>query len=147
MDTALAAWSGHIERAVRILRSQHPPIDLFEDIADPDDWSLLISAEQKTNPRLMETIGNIDLVPPERRVGGPGASYLMAPFTHVSTDRPSRFSRGRFGGLYVGREFQTALLETVYHPARFMANTNEAAGWTSQFREILVDIHGDLHDL
>jgi RES domain-containing protein len=133
--------------AVRIIRSVYPPIDLFEDIADPEDWSLLISAEQKTNPRLMETIGNIDLVPPARRVGGPGASYLMAPFTHVSTDRPSRFSRGMFGVLYIAREFQTALLETAYHHARFMANTHEPAGWTSQFRQILLDIHGDLHDL
>ena len=33
--------------AVRIIRSIHPPIDLFEDIADPADWPLLISAEQK----------------------------------------------------------------------------------------------------
>lgn len=136
-------WRG----AVRIIRSVYPPIDLFEDIADPEDWPLLTAAEQKTNPRLMETIGNIDLIPPERRVAGPGASYLMAPFTHVSTDRPSRFSRGRFGVLYVGREFQTALLETAHHHARFMANTNEPAGWTSQFRQILLDIHADLHDL
>jgi hypothetical protein len=136
-------WRG----AVRIIRSVYPPIDLFEDIADPEDWPLLISAEQKTNPRLMESIGNIDLVPPARRVGGPGASYLMAPFTHLSPDRPSRFSRGRFGVLYVGREFQTALLETAYHHARFMTNTNEPAGWTSQFREIRLDVHGDLNDL
>jgi len=136
-------WRG----GVRIIRSVHPPIDLFEDIADPEDWPLLISAEQKTNPRLMENIGNIDLIPPARRVGGHGASYLMAPFTHVSTDRPSRFSRGKFGVLYVGREFQTALLETAYHHALFMANTHEPAGWTSQFREILLEVHGDLHDL
>lgn len=134
-------------RAVRIIRSVYPPIDLFEDVADPEDWPLLISAEQKTNPRLMETIGNIDLVPPARRVAGPGASYLMAPFTHVSTDRPSRFSRGTFGVLYVGREFQTALLETAFHHAHFMSNTNEPPGWTSQFREIHLDIDGDLHDL
>ena len=135
------------QSAVRIIRSVYPPIDLFEDIADPEDWPLLISAEQKTNPRLMETIGNIDLIPPARRVGGPGASYLMGPFTHVSTDRPSRFSRGTFGVLYVAREFQTALLETAHHHARFMAQTHEPAGWTSQFRQILLDIHGDLHDL
>ena len=133
--------------AVRIIRSLYPPIDLFEDIADPADWPLLISAEQKTNPRLMETIGNIDLVPAARRVGGPGASYLMAPFTHVSADRPSRFSRGRFGVLYAGREFQTALLETAHHHARFMAKTQEPAGWTSQFREIVLDVAGRLHDL
>jgi hypothetical protein len=136
-------WRG----AARIVRSVHPPIDLFEGIADPADWPLLISAEQKTNPRLMETIGNIDLVPPARRVAGPGASHLMAPFTHVSIDRPSRFSRGRYGVLHAGREFQTALLETVHHHARFMARTSEPAGWTSQFREILLDIDGRLHDL
>ena len=133
--------------AVRIIRSRFPPIDLFEDIADPADWPLLLSAEQKTNPRLMESIGNLDLVPPGRRVGGPGASWLMAPFVHVSADRPSRFSRGRFGVLYAGREFETALLETIHHHARFMARTKEPAGWTSQFREIVLDINGHLHDL
>lgn len=133
--------------AVRIVRSRFPPIDLFEDVADPADWPLLLSAEQKTNPRLMESIGNLDLVPPQRRVGGPGASWLMAPFVHVSVDRPSRFSRGRFGVLYAGREFRTALLETVHHHARFMARTKEPAGWTSQFREILLDVDGRLHDL
>ena len=62
-------WKG----AVRIIRSAFPPIDLFEDIADPADWPLLISAEQKTNPRIMATIGNLDLVPIDRRVGGSGA--------------------------------------------------------------------------
>lgn len=137
------AWPG----AVRIIRSLFPPIDLFEDIAEPADWPLLISAEQKTNPRLMETIGNLDLVPGDRRVGGPGASYLMAPFTHVSTDRPSRFTDGSYGVLYAAEAFETALLETVHHHQRFMANTREAAGWTSQFREILLDIRADLHDL
>ena len=82
-------WKG----AVRIIRSAFPPIDLFEDIADPADWPLLISAEQKTNPRIMATIGNLDLVQVDRRVGGNGASYLMAPFTHVSTDRLRRAYR------------------------------------------------------
>jgi hypothetical protein len=133
--------------AVRIIRSIFPPIDLFEDIADPADWPLLISAEQKTNPRLMETIGNLDLVPPARRVSGPGASYLMAPFTHISTDRPSRFSDGSFGVLYVADMFETALLETVHHHALFMARTHEPAGWTSQFREIVLGVDAVLHDL
>lgn len=136
-------WNG----AVRIIRSLFPPIDLFEDIADPADWALLISAEQKTNPRIMATIGNLDLVPEDRRVGGNGASYLMASFTHVSLDRKCRFSDGTFGVLYVGREYETALFETIHHHARFMGRTNEAAGWTSQFREIILNVHSDLHDL
>jgi hypothetical protein len=137
------AWRG----AVRLIRSSFPPIDLFEDIADPADWPLLISAEQKTNPRLMETIGNLDLVPAHRRVGGPGASYLMSPFTHVSADRPSRFSNGGFGILYAANRFDVALLETVHHHGRFMSRTPQLAGWTSQFREIVLDVAGRLHDL
>jgi len=137
------AW----QRAVRIIRSRFPPIDLFEDIADPADWPLLIAAEQKTNPRLMESIGTLDLVPPERRVSGPGATWLMAPFVHASRDRPSRFSDGSFGVLYAGQAFETALFETMHHHARFMAATRQPAGWEGQFREIVLDVQADLHDL
>jgi len=136
-------WRG----AVRIIRSVHPPIDLFEDIADPADWPLLLSAEQKTNPRLMESIGNLDLIPENRRVAGPGSSFLMAPFTHVSADRPSRFSNGTFGVLYAGDRFEVALFETIFHHGRFMVRTNEPAGWSSQFREIVLNVSGRLHDL
>jgi hypothetical protein len=109
-------WKG----AVRIIRSLYPPVDLFDDIADPADWPLLISAEQKTNPRLIESIGRLDLVPPERRVGGPGASYLMSPFTHATPDRPSRFSAGTYGVLYAGNVFEVALFETIHHHEIFM---------------------------
>jgi RES domain-containing protein len=137
------AWTA----ARRIIRSLYPPIDLFEDVADPADWPLLLSAEQKTNPRLMETIGNLDLVPPARRVSGEGASYLMAPFTHVSADRPTRFGNGAFGVLYLAREFETALAETIHHHERFMRRTREPAGWTAQFRELVLDASLAAHDL
>lgn len=143
VPTARVHWRG----AVRIIRSVYPPIDLFEDIADPADWPLLISAEQKTNPRIMENVGNLDLVPPDRRVGGQGASYLMAPFTHVSPDRPTRFGGGEFGVLYAARHFETALLETRYHHARFLGRTEEVAGWVSQFREIVLEVRASLSDL
>jgi hypothetical protein len=143
LPVSLVQWSG----ARRVIRSLYPPIDLFEDIADPEDWPLLIAAEQKTNPRLMESIGVLDPVPPGRRVAGVGATYLMAPFTHASPDRPSRFTNGTYGVLYVAQRFETALLETMHHHARFMARTREAPGWTSQFRELLMDINVSLHDL
>lgn len=134
--------AGGADRAVAL------PADLpFEDIADPADWALIMSAEQKTNPRIVEGIGALDMVPPERRVGGPGASYLMAPFTHASRDRPSRFSDGSFGLLYVGSTYEVALFETIHHHARFMAATLEAPGWTSQFREIRLDVDAKLHDI
>ncbi len=143
VPTAPVDWRG----ARRIIRSIFPPIDLFEDLADPADWPLLISVEGKTNPRLMETLGALDLVPPARRVGGPGASWLMAPFTHVSPDRPSRFSAGAYGVLYVARDFTTALAETVHHHGRFLAATAEPLGWTSQFREIALDVALPARDL
>jgi len=133
--------------AVRVVRSVYPPIDLFEDIAEPQNWPLLISAEQKTNPRLMETIGNIDLVPEDRRVGGAGASYLMAPFTHTSPDRPSRFTDGHLGVLYIAQDFETAVHETAHHHAQFMAQTDQKPGWTSQFRELVLSVNAPLHDI
>ena len=87
------------------------------------------------------------LVPPHRRVAGPGATYLMAPFTHLSPDRPSRFTDGSYGVLYLADRFETALLETMHHHARLMARTREASGWTSQFRELVMDLGATLHDL
>ena len=143
LPVAHVHWTG----ARRIIRSLYPPIDLFDDIADPEDWPLLIAAEQKTNPRLMPTLGALDRVPAGRRVSGPGATYLMAPFTHVSLDRSSRFTNGVYGVLYAAERFETALLETMHHHARFMMRTNEAAGWTSQFRELVMDVAAPLHDL
>lgn len=141
--TARVQWAD----ARRIIRSVFPPIDLFEDIANPGDWPLLIAAEQKTNPRLVEPLGAYDLVPPARRVSGPGATWLMAPFTHVSPDRPSRFSDGTYGALYLAKTFETALAETMHHHARFMASTRQAPGWTSQFRELVMGLDAALHDL
>lgn len=137
----------HWPKAARIIRSVFPPIDLFEDIAEPEDWPLLISAEQKSNPRVMETIGNLDLIPPDRRVGGPGATYLMAPFTHTSADRPSRFSDGRLGVLYIAEDFDTAVHETIHHHGRFMQATQEPPGWAAQFRELIFDLNVALPDI
>jgi hypothetical protein len=71
----------------------------------------------------------------------------MAPFTHVSADRPSRFGDGSNGVLYVAKAFRTALLETIHHHTRFMTRTREAPGWTSQFRELVLDVAAALHDL
>ena len=74
----------------------------------------------------METIGNLDLVPTARRVAGPGATYLMAPFTHVSANRPSRFSDGSFGVLYAGSSFEVALFETVHYHGSIDVNSRSS---------------------
>lgn len=134
-------------RTFRLIRSIFPPIDLFEDIADPEDWEALASAEAKSNPRVVDQIGTLALVPPKRRVSGIGASYLMAPFTHVSQDRPGRFTDGSYGVYSAGDREEVALYEVAYHHGRFMAATDEASGWTSQFRMLVGSIDQLLHDL
>ncbi|HAO2891907.1 TPA: RES domain-containing protein, partial [Escherichia coli] len=77
-------------KTYRIIRSIYPPIDLFEDIADPRDWEALVAVEAKTNPRIRFEVGDLGKVPAHRRVSGIGASYVMAPFVHCSTGRPGR---------------------------------------------------------
>ncbi len=130
----------------RIIRTIYPPVWLFEDVAERADWDLIASAEAKTNPRVRDQIGDLTLVPVERRVAGPSASLVMAAFTHVSRDRPGRFSDGSYGVWYCGDRFEVALAETAYHFERFMARTNEPPA-DAQYRELQAHIAGSLHDL
>ncbi len=130
----------------RIIRTIYPPVWLFEDVAERADWDLIASAEAKTNPRVRDQIGGLTLVPVERRVAGPSASLVMAAFTHVSRDRPGRFSDGSYGVWYCGDRFEVALAETAYHFERFMARTNEPPA-DAQYRELQAHIAGSLHDL
>ncbi len=135
-------WQYH-----RLINSAYPPIDLFEDIANPADWELLAAAESKTNPRVAETIGNLDAVPPEHRVSGVGASYVMAPFVHASQDKPGRFHDGTYGAFYGANKYETALFETLYHTGQFCAATNEVSGWIADMRELVGDIDANLVDI
>jgi hypothetical protein len=134
-------------RSARIIRSIHPPIHLFEDIADPADWEALASAEGKFNPRIRDSIGDLAKVPVARRVIGHGASWVMAPFVHCSPLRPGRFSDGSFGLYYAGDSTEVAIAETIHHHTRTMLATAEPPGWTSQFRELIGSVDADLDDV
>lgn len=107
----------HVEwpLAWRIVASRYPPIHLFERLTpDPAVWDALIALEQLTNPRVRDEVGDITLVPPDERVSGPGASYVMAPFTHLNPTG-SRFSDGSFGVYYAASALETAIAETIHH--------------------------------
>ncbi len=52
----------------------------------------------------------------------------MAPFTHVSPDRPSRFTQGDLGVLDVADRFVAALVETMHYHARFINRTAALPG-------------------
>lgn len=71
----------------------------------------------------------------------------MAPFVHCSTARPGRFTDGSYGMYYAGDREDVALAETIHHHAKFMAATDEAPGWTSDFRAMIGSIDRELHDV
>lgn len=129
----------------RIIRTIYPPVDLFEDIAASEDWELLVSAEAKTNPRVLDAVGNLGLVPVSRRVAGPTASLVMGAFTHAPPERPSRFSDGSYGVWYCGDRFEVALAETAWHFERFMRATAEPPG-EADYRALVCAVRGQVAD-
>jgi hypothetical protein len=132
--------------AHRILPSRYPPIQLFERLTDqPAEWEVLAEIESLTNPRLRDEIGEIRLVPAEDRVSGPGASWVMASFTHINR-RGSRFSNGSYGVYYAARELATAIAETVYHLGRFYAATADPPH-AEDMRALCGRIDARFHDL
>lgn len=135
------------EKTHRLILSHFPPIDLFDDLADPQDWEALALAESRTNPRIYEEIGDLSLVPVERRVSGPGASWVMAAFVHISPDRTSRFSSGDYGVYYAGASPETAIREHTFHMAKFYANASMSPGWISEVRELVGKVDHALTDI
>jgi hypothetical protein len=69
-------------------------------------------------------LGEIALVPPERRVSGPNATWVMAPFTHINPNG-SRFSNGSYGVYYAAAALETAISETAYHFDRIAKDSED----------------------
>jgi hypothetical protein len=131
----------------RLVLSHYPPVSLYDDVADPHDWEALAAAQARTNPRIYDEIGDLSKVPPDRRLSGPGASWVMGAFTHSSPDRPTRFSDGSFGLYYAGAALQTALYEHSFHMGRFYAQSALSPGWMSEVRQLVGALDADLVDL
>lgn len=134
-------------KSYRLIPSKYPPIDLFDDIAAPEDWEDLARAESRTNPRIYEEIGDISLIPKERRISGAGAGWVISAFTHVSKARPTRFTDGSYGVYYCSKDFETALYETVFHQSIFLSATKQEAGWITVMRELIAKIDNEFHDI
>ena len=109
--------AGH--RQYRIIPSRFPPVDLFEELVDHADLEIAYAIESLTNDRLQAEAGNLHLVPKAEWVTGPGATVVMAAFTHIGN--PSRFSDGSYG-----LDEETAIAETVFHSERRLRATSEA---------------------
>ncbi|MCW5634311.1 MAG: RES family NAD+ phosphorylase [Rubrivivax sp.] len=125
--------------------TRHPAVNLFERVAGEADFDALYALEAMTNERMRDELGEIERVPRAERQFGPGSGPIMAAFTHVNT-LGSRFSDGSFGMFYAARERATAMAETRYHHARFLAATRERP-MHLPMRLYHVAIDGRLHDL
>lgn len=111
------------QKIYRIVAAKHPPINLFENVVPARQLEAAFFIESLTNDRLRDESGVAPLVAPEDRLVGPGASIVMAAFTHIG--KPSRFSDGSYGVYYAAHSLETAVRETAYHRGRFLAATNE----------------------
>ncbi len=129
----------------RIIPSRFPPIQPFERVTDPDDLEAIIELEALTNPRLRDEAGDIDLVPLEDRISGPGTTVIMAAFTHLNPNS-SRFSDGTYGVFYAAKDLDTAIAETKHDREQFLSATAQAH-MELDMRVCLVDLDGDMHDL
>ncbi len=144
------AWEPPVRRVrwepcVRVVPSRFPPINLFERVADPRDYDAVYAVESLTNTRLRDEVGDLSLVAPRDRVSGPGASWIMAPFTHISSGG-GRFSTASFGAYYCARTLETAVAETRYHREAFLRATREPA-IELDMRVIHATLDAELHDL
>jgi hypothetical protein len=129
-----------------VISTRYPPINLFERLTpDPAVWEALIALEQLTNPRLRDELGEIALVPPAERVSGPGASYVMAAFTHLNP-KGSRFSDGSFGVYYAAAALETAIAETVYHFEAFARDSGDPPR-AEDFRVLVGAVGADFEDV
>ena len=141
IETSLVRWLP----CWRIIPSRFPPIGLFERVVDPADLEAIIAIESITNPRLRDEVGDIELVPSDERISGPGTSIIMAAFTYLNPEG-SRFSNGQFGIFYAGDTVKTAIRETVYHRGLFMQATSQPRMELDQ-RAYTVDLEAELHDI
>lgn len=119
MLSQLPDLPGEQLQAYRLINSKFPPVALFDDVANGDEFYALYQIQALTSSRLLNENGAIELIPRDQiPFGIPGCSYAAAPFTHVKPDG-SRFSDGSFGVLYVADNTETALTEVAYHQNKY----------------------------
>lgn len=131
------------EKTCRIIPTLYPPLDLFERLAPPEDWEALIEIESMTNDRLRDQAGEISLIPLSERASGPGATTIIAAFSHPG---PSRFSDGSYGVYYAALDLETAIFESAVSRGRFFADSAEPPTIV-QMRVHHGTVNGQLHDV
>ncbi len=131
----------------RLMPSKFPPIALFEDVANHEDFEILFSLQAITNPRLRQEAGNLHCVPPEERPYGiRGCSYALGPFVHINP-AGSRFSRGNFGIYYAAVDVSTAVAETRHHQEKYFSSVDGLKYDRISMRCLKTTFSALLHDI
>jgi RES domain len=129
----------------RLIPSRYPTVGLYDAIADPADLDVVFAIEALGNPRIRDELGELSLVAREERLSGPGATPVMAAFTHLNKEG-SRFSDGTYGVYYAAHSLETAIAEVSHHRGVFLRRTSEAA-IDVDMRLITASVEAELHDL
>lgn len=134
----------------RVIASEYAGINLFDRLTSAVSYSgreeearALREIADLTNSHALQEAGRIELVRPEDRIYGPGASLIMASFAYPS--QPSRFSDGSSGGTYYASlHLETAVAETRYHAERALRGSGPCV---TEKTVIHADLDGVLVDI
>jgi hypothetical protein len=129
----------------RIIASRFPAIEWYEKVSNAEDFEKLLHFEGLFDPHLLSQVGEIDLVPKEDWVFGPGASYIMSAFTFVR-GIGTRFCDGTYGVYYAAESLGTSIHETIYHNERGLREGNIGPE-DLEMQVILSDLEADLWDV
>lgn len=109
---------------MKLVATIFPPVEVFEEVADPSDFDSLLALRARTDPLINHRLHHALAIPPKDRAYGPGARYVMTPFVHPSPVgtrfRPPALSSESFGVYYAARDETTAIAEVSHHRVRFL---------------------------
>jgi hypothetical protein len=130
---------------VRIVPAQYPPVPFFEGALSPQEGDDALALAALFDPVARDLAGRVRGVPEGDRAAGPGAGYVMAPFLYLSPEG-GRFNDATFGAYYAAADQATAVAETTFHRARFLARTAEPPTRVDM-RVLTADLALDADDL
>lgn len=131
----------------RLINSKYPTASLVDDIASEEEFEALYEVAALTNPRLLDELEMIALVPKGRRPFGiRGANYAIGPFVHLNT-AGSRFASADFGVFYSADHIDVAISETRYHQERYLRGVGRVAYDDIQMRGLKATFTARLYDI
>ena len=130
----------------RLISSRHPPVGIFDKVANPDDLAALFELEGWTSDRLSVEVGKLEVLPRSEWVTGvQGASIIMAAFCYPNPDG-GRFTGPDLGAWYCALDLETAIAETIHHNRRRLLRAGMLHA-VIQMRQLVVEVDSVFHDI